>query len=84
VCEAATGSCAAHVAPCLTSSLRRRTQCNEEIGRLEAEQAKVMRVMIQAKNLEVARLCEATGLPAPDLSILMDDSESAGQVSPRR
>jgi hypothetical protein len=56
-------------------------QCSEEIGRLEAEQAKAMRVMIQAKSVEIGRLCESTWLPVPDLSVLVDDVESPGQVA---
>jgi hypothetical protein len=55
-------------------------QCNEEIGRLEAEQAKAMKVMIQGKSSEIARLCEETCLPVPNLGVLVDDVESPGQV----
>lgn len=56
-------------------------QCNEEIGRLEAEQAKAMRGMIQVKTAEMARLCETTVLPMPNLSVLVDNVESPGQVA---
>lgn len=55
-------------------------QCNEEIGRLEAEQAKAMKVMIQSKSAEIARICEETCLPVPNLGVLVDDSENVGQV----
>lgn len=61
-------------------SKRRYVQCNEEIGRLEAEQAKAMKVMIQAKSVEIARLCEDTCLAVPNLGVLVDDVESPGQV----
>jgi hypothetical protein len=55
-------------------------QCNEEIGRLEAEQAKAMKVMIQVKSSQIARLCEETCLPVPNLGALVDGVESPGQV----
>jgi hypothetical protein len=55
-------------------------QCNEEIGRLKAEQEKAMKVIIQGKNSEIARLCEEICLPVPNLGVLDDDVESPGQV----
>jgi hypothetical protein len=55
-------------------------QCNEGIGRLEAEKEKAMKVMIQGKSSEIARLCEETCLPVPNLGVLVDDVESPGQV----
>ena len=55
-------------------------QCRQEISRLEAEQAKAMKVMIQAKSAEIARLCEDTCLPVPNLGVLVDDVENPGQV----
>lgn len=54
-------------------------QCQAEVTRLEAEQAKVMKVMIQAKSAEIARVCSETCLPVPDLGALVDNVES-GQV----
>lgn len=56
-------------------------QCNEEIGRLEAEQEKAMRSMIHSKVAEMARLCESTVLPMPSLDVLLNELNSPGQVA---
>jgi hypothetical protein len=56
-------------------------QCKEEISRLEVEQAKTMRAIIQRNVAEVSQLCEATGLPLPDLSAILAGSESENHVA---
>ena len=56
-------------------------QCKEEIGRLEVEQAKTMRAIIQRNVGEVSQLCEATGLPLPDLGAILAGAESEGLVA---
>jgi hypothetical protein len=56
-------------------------QCKEEICRLEVEQAKTMRAIIQRNIVEVSQLCESTGLPTPDLSVILAGSESEGLVA---
>lgn len=58
-----------------------RVQCKEEISRLEVEQAKTMRAIIQRNIVEVSQLCESTGLPTPDLSVILAGSESEGLVA---
>lgn len=56
-------------------------QCKEEIGRLESEMAKTMRVIIQ-RNVDTVRdLSKSTGLPMPDLGGVLEGAESEGLVA---
>lgn len=63
------------------SSVLQALQCKEEISRLEVEQAKTMRVIIQRHIVDIGQLCETTGLPTPDLSAILAGSDSEGTVS---
>lgn len=51
-------------------------QCGDEIGRLEACQASVMRTMMAAKEKELTALCASTCLPTPDLTLLLSDIDT--------
>ena len=56
-------------------------QCVEEIRRLEVDQAKAMRGIIQRNITKIHELCSSTGLPAPDLAAIVSSAETPGQVA---
>ena len=64
-----------------TAERRRCVQCKEEIGRLEVEMAKQMRVIIQNNVAVVRSLCAETELPVPDLSSILSGADAENAVA---